>query len=85
MQPDNSSESRLASGVKAVALIVLLGLIAVVSGPVLHSPAVVDEVQRLAGPANDVTSASSDTGGGFVYFPDQYPAPTTVTEQPPTF
>ena len=48
---DNSRGSRIAAGVKAVALIVLLGLIAVVTEPVLRSGAVIDEAQVLATPA----------------------------------
>jgi hypothetical protein len=85
MQPDNTSESRIAAGLKAAALIVLLGLIAVVSEPVLHSNVVTDNALLLPLPATTSAAAPANTGDGATYFPDQYPAPTKVEEQPPTF
>ena len=85
MQADNSTESRLAAGLKAAALIVLLGLIAVVSEPMLHSSAALDVSQVLG--ATDATQSTppASAGDGATYFPGQYPAPTNVEEQPPTF
>lgn len=82
MQLDDRSESRLAAGLKAVVLIVLLGLIAVVSEPVLRSSPAIDQAQVLA-PAS-VTPATSGSDAT-TYFPSQYPAPTTPAEQAPTF
>jgi hypothetical protein len=84
-QPDNSSESRIAVGLKTAALIVLLGLIAVVSEPMLHSSAVTDNPMLLSLPATTSTAAPASGGDGATYFPSQYPAPTNVEEQAPTF
>jgi hypothetical protein len=84
IQPDNS-ESRFASGLKALALIVLLGLIAVVSEPVLHSKAAMDEAQMFVLPTTTQSVPPANAGDGATYFPSQYPAPTKVEEQAPTF
>jgi hypothetical protein len=85
MQPDNTSESRLAAGLKAAALIVLLGLIAVVSEPVLHSTAAMDDALLPSLPVRTTTAAPASAGDGAAYFPSQYPAPTNVEEQPQPF
>ena len=76
---DNLSESRIAAGIKTAALVVLLGLIAVVAQPTR----VPDEVF-----GHQSTAAEAPTSGGASdrsYLPAQYPAPTTVAEQAPTF
>ncbi|HTI46630.1 MAG TPA: hypothetical protein VMB76_08735 [Casimicrobiaceae bacterium] len=85
MQPDTTSESRLAAGLKAAALIVLLGLIAVVSEPMLHSSAAMDDALLPSFPVRTSTAAPASAGDGPTYFPSQYPAPTNVEEQPQAF
>ena len=77
--PDNLNESRIAAGIKAAALVVLLGLIAVVSQPT-RMP---DEV--FGKPAAAAQAPVSGATGDTQYFPAQYPAPTVVAEQAPTF
>jgi hypothetical protein len=80
---DTITESRIASGVKAAALVVLLGLIAAVSQPT-RMP---DEVFGKPGAAAVTASAPAAPGasGETEYFASRYPAPTNVEEQPPTF
>ena len=71
------TESRIAAGIKTAAVVVLLGLIAVVAQPHrMSDEAVVHPVAAAPAPGG-----SGDTS----YFPAQYPAPTTVAEQAPTF
>ena len=79
----NPTESRIAAGIKTAAVVVLLGLIAIVAQPHrMHdetsvTPAatpVSAPVAQVIGPAGEVDS-----------FGSHYPAPTNVEEQPPTF
>ena len=76
--PDNLAESRIAAGIKTAALVVLLGLIAVVAQPTRMPDEVFARPTAAEAPA---AGGASDTS----YFPAQYPAPTTVAEQSPTF
>ena len=72
------TESRLATGIKTAAVVVLLGLIAVVAQPHRMSDEVVPHAAAAVAPAPATVNDAA-------YFPAQYPAPTTVVEQPPTF
>ena len=72
------TESRLAAGIKTAAVVVLLGLIAVVAQPHRMADEVIPHAAAALAPA-------SATVGDTAYFPAQFPAPTTVEEQPPTF
>ena len=76
---DHSAETRIAAGIKTAALVVLLGLIAVVAQPT-RMP---DEVfsRQPAATEAPATGGASDTS----YFPAQFTAPTAVAEQAPTF
>jgi hypothetical protein len=72
----NLSDSRIAAGIKAAALLAIVGLVAVVAQPTrmpdetFHAQAVTTQ------------APATDTGD---YFPSHYPAPTTPSEQAPTF
>ena len=56
-----------------------------VSEPLLHSSAAIDPAQLLG--VTDATHATppANAGDGAAYFPSQYPAPTNIEEQAPTF
>jgi hypothetical protein len=70
-------ENRIGAGIKTATLVVLLGVIAVVTKPGVHStPIVVDD-------APVATAAAS--AGNTDYFPSRFPAPTEAAEQSPTF
>lgn len=72
------TESRIAAGIKTAAVVVLLGLIAVVAQPHRMADEVIPHASAASAPAPATVSDTS-------YLPAQFPAPTTVTEQPPTF
>jgi hypothetical protein len=75
--PDKLTESRVAAGIKTAALVVLLGLIAVIAQPTRMPEQVFGQP--------DASAPAPVTVGDTQYFPAQYPAPTAVAEQPPTF
>jgi hypothetical protein len=72
---DNRPESRMAVGLKTATLVVLLGAIGVITHPGTMTPPPVAAPQALS---------AAPVGDGD-YFPSHYPAPTVVSEQPPTF
>jgi len=78
--PELTTESRVAVGIKTAALVVILGLIAVLAQPT-HVPDELFTHDAAAAPA-PVSGSASDTT---YYFPAQYPAPTTLAEQSLTF
>jgi hypothetical protein len=79
---DHETESRVATGIKTAALVVLLGLIAVVAHPQRMSDEVIVSHAALSTTeaAPRITGAASED-----YYDTHYPHPTRVEDQPPTF
>ena len=74
--PDHN-ETRIAAGIKTAAVVVLLGLIAIVAQPHRMPDDVISHSAAATAPAPTATDTA--------YFPAQFPAPTTTAEQAPTF
>jgi len=78
--PNHLSESRIAAGIKAAAVLAIVGFVAVVAQPSRMSE---DVFHAQAVTAQPVTAQAPATDGD--YFPSHYPAPTTPSEEAPTF
>ena len=76
---DPETESRIAAGIKTAAVVVLLGLIAVVAQP--HR--MPDEL--FAHSTAPAAAQASAPAGDADYLPSHYPAPTHHDEDSPTF
>ena len=72
-------ESRIGAGIKTAALVVLLGVIAVVTKPGVHSAPLAGDHESVATATAPAVTGEND------YFPSRYPAPTEAAEQSPTF
>ena len=73
-----NSESRVAAGIKAAALVAIVGLVAAIAQPSRMSD---DVFHAQATPAQATASAGADTP----YFPARFPAPTAAADEAPTF
>jgi len=73
-----NSESRVAAGIKAAALVAIVGLVAAIAQPSRMS----DEVFHAQATAAQAPASDS---GDTPYFPARFPAPTATADEAPTF
>ena len=71
------SESRVAAGIKAAALVAIVGLVAAIAQPSRMS----DDLFHAQPTAAQAPVDSGDTA----YFPARFPAPTATADEAPTF
>ena len=78
---DAETESRIAAGIKTAAVVVLLGLIAIVAQPHRMPDELFAHPTAQASTATPVSASTGDAD----YLPSHYPAPTHHAEESPTF